>query len=545
MLENSAVSLKIVAWAWVVMAALHLGAQQASPAGTAPAGFQISGILVDANTSQPVPRARVAIASVTQRDNPTTVITGGEGRFSFANLGPGKYTLTAQARGYLAQSFNQHEQFSSSVAVGPNLDSSNLIFRLPPEGSISGVVIDEAGEAVRDAEVLLYVIGSSGGEQAVRSRGRTTTDDEGAYHFGHLAPGRYLVAVVTRPWYAQNQPRGGTAANAEETALDPRLDVAYPVTFNGSATDSGAAAPLVLGRGDNVTADITLQPVQALHVRVPRDNPEQGGYAAIELRLFDGPLAVQMVQIRTFRPGRDDLISVAPGHYTIKHFPPNGAGVGELSRDVDISTSGELDDSQGTSYVPVRGKMQLDPGTAQGQVSLQLLNKKSKQVATERVGSDGEVVFKQGMAPGSYEVSLSSSSGVYVKSISATGATTKGRTVEIRPGNAVKLVISATTGEGEIKGTAQREGKPVGGAMIVLVPADPVHNQVLFRRDQSDTDGTFTISAVVPGAYTLLAIENGWDLEWTRPEVLRNYLAAGAALQVQANGKYDVKVPVQ
>jgi hypothetical protein len=81
--------------------------------------------------------------------------------------------------------------------------------------------------------------------------------------------------------------------------------------------------------------------------------------------------------------------------------------------------------------------------------------------------------------------------------------------------------------------------------MIVLVPSDPVHNQSLFRRDQSDSDGTFTLASVKPGKYTLLAIANGWDLEWMNPAVIKPYLLAGETLEVQENGKYDVKVRVQ
>jgi hypothetical protein len=50
---------------------------------------------------------------------------------------------------------------------------------------------------------------------------------------------------------------------------------------------------------------------------------------------------------------------------------------------------------------------------------------------------------------------------------------------------------------------------------------------------------------VVPGNYTLLAIENGWDLQWLKPEVLKPYLARGEAVQVQQNGKYELKLKAQ
>lgn len=538
----------MICWLLGGVAALQLPAQPKSHGGSAPAGFAISGTLVDANTGQPVQRARVALAPVAQRDNLTTIITREDGSFLFANLAPGKYSLTAQARGYLAQSFNQHEQFSSSIAVGPNLDSNGLLFRLPPEGAISGVVMDEAGEPVRDAEIVLYFAGPSGGVQTIRSRGRTTTDDEGAYHFGHLLPGRYLVAVVTRPWYAQNQQRGGSSNPADSIVAgadllgDAQLDVVYPVTFNGGVTDAGGVSPLVLGRGEKSTADISLQPASALHVRMPREESEPAGYTSMELRLFDSSLGGR---VRGFFQNGDEVVSVPPGHYSVRHFLASGNGASEPFREVDISTSGDIDKSQGNMNVPVSVKLQVEPGTNAGQVTLQLLDKKSRQVTAEHVDSNGEAVIKQGVAPGTYEVSVVSNTGLYLKSLSATGAAVAGRTVEIAPGNGVKLAIGATRGQGEVKGTALRDNKAFAGAMIVLVPADAANNQVLFRRDQSDSDGSFTLAAVVPGAYTLVAIENGWDLEWMKPEVLKSYLGAGVAMQVEANGKYDVKVPVQ
>jgi hypothetical protein len=81
--------------------------------------------------------------------------------------------------------------------------------------------------------------------------------------------------------------------------------------------------------------------------------------------------------------------------------------------------------------------------------------------------------------------------------------------------------------------------------MIVLVPADAADNQVLFRRDQSDSDGTFTLANVVPGRYTVLAINNGWELEWAKPEVLKKFMALGEGVIVEARGNYSVKVKVQ
>ena len=67
----------------------------------------------------------------------------------------------------------------------------------------------------------------------------------------------------------------------------------------------------------------------------------------------------------------------------------------------------------------------------------------------------------------------------------------------------------------------------------------------MFRRDQSDGDGSFSLPGVIPGTYTVVAIEKGWELEWTNPAVLQKYLGSGTAVTVQPNSKQDLKVAVQ
>jgi hypothetical protein len=517
--------------------ALSTSAQQAAPPASPSGDFVISGTLVDSVTSQPIARARVAIAPVTKRTDFTTIVTGDDGFFSFTKLTPGKYALTAQARGYLLQSFNQHDQFASSIVVGPDLDSGHLLFRLPPAGAISGLVTDEAAEPVREAQVALYFTGLSAGSDLTQSRGRTTTDDQGAFHFGHLAPGHYLVAVSARPWYALrpfNLP--ATLPGNPDTSA---LDVAYPVTFYGGATDPAAATTLALAPGDRVTANITLQPVKALRVHISKDL--QGTRAFLQGSILDGPSFPVNSETRFSRSGEQEIVGIPPGRYTL-----TTTEVGPVStREIEINANGEIDQNQGIVFIPVSARLQFDPGTKPSQPYLQLLNKKTRVVSSQRVSDEGEALFKQGVPPGTYEVSINNAPGFYVKNISAAGAHVTGRTIELRSGSTVNLTISTARGQGEINGIASREGKPLAGAMIVLVPADPAHNQVLFRRDQSDSDGSFTLPQVVPGAYTLLALEHGWELAWMDPEVLKNYLGRGVAVRVQPNGKYELKVVVQ
>jgi hypothetical protein len=120
--------------------------------------------------------------------------------------------------------------------------------------------------------------------------------------------------------------------------------------------------------------------------------------------------------------------------------------------------------------------------------------------------------------------------------MSAEGATVSGHTLILPPGASASVSLTLVAGSSNIEGTAKRAGKPFAGAMVVLVPSDvakdPELSRDLFRRDQSDLDGTFSLQNVVPGSYTLLAIENGWDLDWSQPAAITPYLSHGRTIEV-------------
>jgi hypothetical protein len=103
--------------------------------------------------------------------------------------------------------------------------------------------------------------------------------------------------------------------------------------------------------------------------------------------------------------------------------------------------------------------------------------------------------------------------------------------------------LTLVGGATEVEGAVKREGKAFAGAMVVLVPNDPELDLSLFRRDQSDLDGTFTLHGVIPGSYTVLAIENGWDLDWSQPAALAIYLKRGRVINVGSEKGRPVDIP--
>ena len=67
--------------------------------------------------------------------------------------------------------------------------------------------------------------------------------------------------------------------------------------------------------------------------------------------------------------------------------------------------------------------------------------------------------------------------------------------------------------------------------MVWLVPAAGDLGREA-RVDQSDSDGTFTLPRIRPGKYVLMAIDDGWDLEWADEKVLKPYRAKGEVIDV-------------
>jgi hypothetical protein len=135
-----------------------------------------------------------------------------------------------------------------------------------------------------------------------------------------------------------------------------------------------------------------------------------------------------------------------------------------------------------------------------------------------------------------------------VASISVAGRAHAGNLLTVRD-RPLSVVVTVSLGASRVQGFARKDGKGLAGAMIILAPRNAAAFRSLVRRDQSDSDGSFSLRDVVPGQYTLVAIEDAWELDWARPEVLARYLPRGIPVTVtDGSGKVvriSEPVPVQ
>ena len=553
--------------ACVVLFAIGLSAQTQQAASTPAAqGYRIVGVVVNSLSGQPLPAVSVAIAPTTpqgsSREVSQDVVTGDDGHFAFAGLTRGKYSLMATARGFALQSFEQHGAYSSAIAVGPDLDSEHLVFRLQPDASIEGQVIDENNDPVQNATVHLYEKRIVDGQQRTSSVNQVQTDDQGHFRLGRLASGIYYLAVSARPWYAQNDrsasrrlPNPDAQARAAQEAA--ALDVTYPLTFYPDSPDSAGASPIVLHPGERATADVVMHTVPALHLRIQTSGAGplfaigRMTFPRVSQRIFEGYLdPVSNSPVSGTEPGVLQIMGLAPGHYVIE-MPASGADEKSASRgwyrELDLVGDAEVNAGDAPSLVTVTGSVLFEgAGTVPRMPGIRLSNPATGENSFAPISDKGQFDFsKDAIRLGRYNVMFGGSGqGFFLSKLSATGAKVVGRTLDISGASNVRIIGVVARGLGQVDGFALRDGQPFAGAMVVLVPHDPVNNTPLFRRDQSDSDGSFTLPNVVPGQYTVIAIANGWDLEWGNPDVLQPYLKGGEAVQMMGDGKLQVKVEV-
>ena len=536
--------------------AVSSGGGSVAVAGT----FRIAGVVVDAMTGAPVPGAQVSIMA---DGNAVEVTAGGDGRFVFNGLNVGKYPLYATARGYVQEGLNQHGAFLTGVAVRNGLDSEHVVFKLHAEAVLYGKVTDERGEAVRQAQVMLLSGDQGWGERRIGMRLQTQTNDLGEYRFAHLRAGKYYVAAQARPWYAQTglrylpepEPTGGQEgimafSGPRRSQPDPMLDVVYPVTFYPGVTDGGAANPIELSWGESEEADIGLQAVSSVHILVtnlPADEKGAMNYGVGAtgklLGTMDYGLPVTGAQVA---PGEYEIAGLPPGEATVHLYGNGGRAEDSRTLEVNASDGGTVDARGAVPSVNVSGQVVFPAGSAAAAIGRVFLSDGIGRNFGAPLEKDG--TFKiAGVQAGTYHV-IAGVQGqrLYTSRVAATGARVSGRDVTIDgTGGDVSLTVTLGRGFGRVMGFARQDGEPMAGVMVILAPESGQSLEQDARIDQSDSDGTFTLPAIIPGKYVLMAIADGWELEWAKPGVLQPYWGKGQVVQIEADENKEVTLEVQ
>lgn len=153
----------------------------------------IAGVLTVSDPIQGT-SAPLAGAKITLQDALGTTVaatyTAADGEFAFYDLADGVYTLLSSADGYVASSTMTAVIASGSIA---NVTMSMAVDSRTYNGTVSGIIRNNAGQAVAGCFVGLYQVETVAGVSRELLIATTKTNSSGKYLFGGVTGGEYLV----------------------------------------------------------------------------------------------------------------------------------------------------------------------------------------------------------------------------------------------------------------------------------------------------------------------------------------------------------------
>ncbi len=195
----------MVAFAAVLWAIVVSQSVPASSANQPPPTGLIVGRVVDGSTNRPVAGVTVSllggpVAALGPARTMPRALTNGTGQFVFRKVPKGSYQLRATRSGYADASYGQRRPGSvgGSLPLDDGQRVGDAVITIWKQATISGTVVDEAGEPLVSVQVRAFQRRFVSGRPRVVPAGTATTDDRGVYRFSSLTPGDYLVAFLWR-----------------------------------------------------------------------------------------------------------------------------------------------------------------------------------------------------------------------------------------------------------------------------------------------------------------------------------------------------------
>jgi hypothetical protein len=319
---------------------------------------RLSGVVVT-NESAPQPIRRAIVTIGGESANGRSAVTDDQGRFAFAGLPPGRFTLTAAKAAHITTAYGAKGpgRPGTPISLGVGQAIANLTLVLPHGASVSGIIRDQSGEPASTVQVLVMPVGAPRAAISASNSDCCLTDDRGMFRAFGLAPGTYIVAAVPRligltggmrvmssedvdAAFREQQLRTGRGANrlsggaaAPATAVAPASKLPehgyMPIFYPGTPV-SADATRLTLRAGEDregvdLTLDlVTLSTVEGRVVTADGVLPELNMNMSVDGPSISGlfgmmPSLTGSGAGRTGINGSDSFqyTNVAPGHYTI------------------------------------------------------------------------------------------------------------------------------------------------------------------------------------------------------------------------------------
>jgi hypothetical protein len=531
--------------------------------GTSPT-YGVQGTVVNAQTNQPIARAEVIL------NQDYAVLTGNEGRFEFDQIPAGEFQVSVRRPGYIAvgnvngpssgRGFSPSPQPARRIRVGP--DMPDLSFRLVPNGAIRGQVSLAGSDPADGMRVTAYGRRSRNGRSRWETAGTATTDGEGVFHLGDLAPGNYLL---------RTEPSVDRAGMISTRGAAPW---GYPALYYPGVSDSASAGILTLTAGQTVEADfaLTRQTFYPLIAQVRGVDP--GTFAGFQILDSSGravglparydprgqvvranvPNGSWILQGHSSGPGRSPQelsfgrtafqVTNGPVHVAITVVPVPRLRV-TIRR--EFTSTAEAPSTTRSSAPGVNLQLDNAEPFAQGEMISGLQFDPNADPLSETASGTIDAM------PGRYWVEADSWTAAYVRSVTSGGVDLASSPLVISPDSAnapIEVVLRDDFGtiSGQITDQAGNEsGSSAGAAVgevrdtyVYAIPLFPTTSTTLSTTFQSP--GQFKISQLAPGSYRVVACDSEQEIDFHEPEALAAWAGKGQVVSVERGGTATVQL---
>ena len=533
-------------WATLMLAAF--AAAQPPPATDPKDLATLSGQVVSL-AGQPLKKTTLTLRGTGQT---YTATSDAEGKFLLEGVSPGRYSLMAERQGYLRQTYGAKRAsgLGTQLSVNPGETLKDLKLSLTPQAAISGKVLDDEGDPVAQVMVRASRFMFINGKRQIMPGGGGTTDENGDFKLGGLAPGRYFV--IASPQRAMFSLDNSTLAAPKPGKIEEDL----VSTYHPSAADFASATPVDITAGNNVSgADVRLRKTQVVRVK-----GKVVGQPAARLRVMlmqPGSAMMSPFSQSSALVGKDgsfELTHVLPGSYTVAAIIMEGMSQMLGQQQIEVGAQ-NLEGVVLALHSPfeLRGSVQTvgepanaaPPGAKPPTMRIFLNGADGVQFNSPQatVNEDGTFTLPN-VSPGKYRLNIfGTPAGTYVKAIryGSLDALEQGLDLNDGAGGALQVVLSNAAGQ--ISGSVQTDQQPADSATVTLIPDPPSPDRPgLYQQTDVDQNGKFTFHNLTPGKYRVYAWE---DLEpgiQQDPEFMKPLESLGANVAVGENGKEQVTV---
>ncbi len=508
-----------------LLAALQIGPGQSLPKQQAPVGTDcaLDGSAVNSITGEPVPRARITLVGPGGQAFLSTDVSG---RWSFSSLACGPVRMMASRPGFI------NSAPASTMMLTSGTPLHNVAIRLTPTSVIAGKVLDDQGDPVMNAQMILLVSRVVNGRRSFMPTGsiggNPGVNDLGEYRMAGLAAGKYIVC-------AHPNQRGGN---------DPVMlgESCYP----GPIGDAGDTASMIdVNAGREMRVDFTLHEVTAVHVRgVVSGLPKtQGVGLSLVGRGFNNPFANQA---RITPDGRFDVTGVAPGAYTLSaDYFESGA---RLFARVPVEVRNSDVEDVAVHLEPgftVTGKVRVDSksgGVLDRSFSITLRSSDpTVGGAPVKWSPDYSTFTIADMAPGNYRLEANPPAKFFVKSATMSGRDLLVDEIPLRQSaGPIEIVLSDDGGAIDAQVTDAAD-QPAPGASVMVFRTDGR----MPRTGTVGRDGHVRLQGFAPGDYRIYAWDDSRQVEYANPAWMQRYAADGVSVSIQAGQTARVAIKQQ